>query len=473
METFKVVGNENYQIDSSRKITRVDGKPSNLKIKGKFVTIPLYNIIYKVEVEWLYWLSVFKLELPKDLRDKVTEYRFSDYKKYYNAVDEKIVHFNNPVYVDEEFRIIPRFPNYAVNKFGVIKNLKTNHLSYPKIIPYNIKNTYLQTSVNDQSNIRKSYLKTRHILVAQTWVKNPDIYNKIFVDHIDGNKTNCVASNLRWATPKENTNYAAGTAVNATAERVLVRNIDTGEITDHISITKACIFMGRSALNLEHTPLRADKIYKTKLGSYEIKKYDDKREWYYVDKKKILTGDTYTITITNEDGSKTDYSSNKEFREKEFNLSGDISLDNLIVKFKKTFPNRNISVVEHKKNLQGIEARNVVTNEVTRANSERLLAMELNMPKSTINKLCRSNGTRMYNDYVIRRASEDEWPRYSETEDRRLKIKIVDTHNDSIAIFNSITSAAKSLGTIRGRLTTCILRNSLYNNRYKITTINV
>lgn len=56
--------------------------------------------------------------------------------------------------------------------------------------------------VLSNNNIRKTILV--HRLVAAAFIPNPE--NKPCIDHIDGNRTNNHADNLRWVTAKENSN---------------------------------------------------------------------------------------------------------------------------------------------------------------------------------------------------------------------------------------------------------------------------
>lgn len=85
---------------------------------------------------------------------------------------------------------------YEVSSLGRVKSKKrilkqgVNHKGYPYI------------NLQDKNGIWKQY--ETHRIIALTFIPNPQ--NKLQVDHIDGDKTNNKAINLRWTTPKENSN---------------------------------------------------------------------------------------------------------------------------------------------------------------------------------------------------------------------------------------------------------------------------
>lgn len=90
------------------------------------------------------------------------------------------------------WQFINNHPDWQVSDIGgLIRNRKTKEL----------KSTYVQNKGYPMVSLDgKSYLI--HRLVAEAFVPNPD--NKPCVDHVDGNKLNADASNLRWVTYHEN-----------------------------------------------------------------------------------------------------------------------------------------------------------------------------------------------------------------------------------------------------------------------------
>ena len=75
-----------------------------------------------------------------------------------------------------------------------IKKIKSG-----KIIKESINQTsgYVQISLNGKS-------QQKHKIIAKQFIPNNDPKNKIFVDHIDHERTNYNVRNLRWVTPREN-----------------------------------------------------------------------------------------------------------------------------------------------------------------------------------------------------------------------------------------------------------------------------
>lgn len=88
------------------------------------------------------------------------------------------------------------YKGYNVDVSGIIYSKQSNRKDKPLYL-HPDKDGYLQVEINGK------YEKV-HKIVASIYVANPN--NKPQIDHIDGNKSNNCADNLRWVTAKENCN---------------------------------------------------------------------------------------------------------------------------------------------------------------------------------------------------------------------------------------------------------------------------
>ena len=94
----------------------------------------------------------------------------------------------------------PNNTQYAVDAEGSVfsKNYRGSQATR-KLSPIKHNAGYMRVNIGGK-------MTSVHRVIAETYIPNP--CNKPEVDHIDGDKANNRVSNLRWATHKENINYA-------------------------------------------------------------------------------------------------------------------------------------------------------------------------------------------------------------------------------------------------------------------------
>lgn len=111
-----------------------------------------------------------------------------------------------------------------------------------------------------------------HCLLAETFIKKPNLNEKIEVNHRDGNKNNFDLKNLEWVTRRENIQHAVDTGlISKNLYCLLSKDFVTGEVAEHRSLNECARNLSCQAstlsLYLRRVPTallkrRYDVIYK-------------------------------------------------------------------------------------------------------------------------------------------------------------------------------------------------------------------
>jgi hypothetical protein len=144
--------------------------------------------------------------------------------------------------MEEEFRMCIENNNYSVSNFGRVRNNKTSKI--------------VKGSINSEGYLNLDYTiegtrhyKKIHRLIAVAFVPNPE--DKPCVDHIDNNRTNNNAYNLRWCTIGENQQNKCVHKNNSTGTKGVYFRKDAKD-TENNKKWRAIIMHNGVSINLGH-----------------------------------------------------------------------------------------------------------------------------------------------------------------------------------------------------------------------------
>ena len=114
---------------------------------------------------------------------------------------------------------------------GKLETMKRN-----KILAQYQQNGYLNCALHFNNKVKKFRV---HRLVAEMFI--PNEFNKPFVNHKDGIRTNNNVSNLEWVTPSENSKHAVETGLTSyrRMKPVVQYSMDGDKMMEFLSIKDA------------------------------------------------------------------------------------------------------------------------------------------------------------------------------------------------------------------------------------------
>lgn len=267
-----------YRINKNLDIIDQFGNHVDLSINKSKFQIELFGESKILDKTFVMLLAWYECGYIPDLANQLENIEFTSMP--YNALklhSGYIMHFKEPVWFNKEYRYIPSFTRYAINKEGTIIDT-VKHVVVPS---KQLSDGYCSALIW-MPDKNKIYNVKLHRLIALAWIPNSDFRTRPYINHIDGNKANNVISNLEWCSMQENTVHAILTHLNDCAVGMKCRDIYTGEVKYFPTQTELFKYITNNP-----NSKNLSKNFNLKLPGYlysdryEVKYTDDNSPWFY------------------------------------------------------------------------------------------------------------------------------------------------------------------------------------------------
>lgn len=417
---------------------------------GDMISLFMYGKFRYVDRKWLALIAHFEVKLPENLTERIFSITFTAYKinNKCKTPSGSMMVFKSPIKLNDEFRIIPCFTNYAISNRGVVINVWSQ-----KIIPqYKIKE-YFKVLIYcpDTGRYRRVMV---HRLVAMAWVQNYDYLRFTIINHKDGNAENNHHSNLEWVSYKENIQHALETGLRSDNIPHLLRDVKTGEVYEFCSRSEAlrfagCAISGSKGVYKKHSTLLNNR--------YEIKPKADNRPWFYEDKDRKIKLNKYIISVKFPDGSGENYYDRLSFQRK-YSIWNISNTEGAIKKARQLYPELIFDIEDISPNVI-FEIYNTITGDICEVKGISRISRKLNTHKNKIRNIIRLKRPRQFGHFIVREKSNEVWDlNVVEHPFKSRRILATNGTNGDFLEFSSLRKAAAYFETNR-----TVIKNAIKN----------
>jgi len=374
MELKKLFLNEQYMFDfdgncNINNQTNCYGDPN-------LISIVIDSVNQILNKRWLGLIAHYEVDLSYS---EVSKISFIECRsKVIGLKCGYLMVIKTPIEYPDDFRLIPGFPGFIINKDGLVMSRKTGRTLKEAIGPYG----YPYVNIYDPDKSKWRSVST-HILLARAFVRNDNPGYCCFINHRDGNKLNYALRNLQWTSSRGNNLHAVRSGLRNDNFPCRVRDIDTGQETSFPSIGLALSKIGLTSKSKKISrSIGSSNIPILFLNRYEIKLADDSGEWYY----------------------------SKLNRDEVLRLKGPY------------------------------QAYNIKTGSIIEGNTIKILTKETKISEERILNALRSTKPKCCQNYIFRIKCEDKWPAEYESTVYTAPRKIIATNLNTAEVlkFNSI-----------------------------------
>lgn len=285
-----------------------DGTACTLPVtQDNKIVIPIRKKVITATIGWIEDFAFHRMHLSRELLENLEDLYFVPQRIFSKKRPIATVPvLKKPILINGQYRLIPRYSRYAIDKRGQAVDLETRlqATGYCEISGYLALNVW-DTAIHEWINVPV------HRLIGYAWVDNDDFVEKYLINHMDGDKTNNDPTNLEWTSYEKNNTHAIKMGLRTYVRAGNFRDVKTGEVTSFFSFGEALRLMG--ADKKVQYRYQADPSYLW-FDRYEVRMNDDTRPWFYETRALGTKVGRYQITVTHPDGRKEIFYTVNEMR---------------------------------------------------------------------------------------------------------------------------------------------------------------